>query len=63
MEQPEIEKLKRGLIAIFIEDLSGGGVEKTCLKLAKGFYDRGFPVDLLVRSLEGEISSLIPKDN
>ncbi|MGV7220912.1 MAG: glycosyltransferase [Nitrospinales bacterium] len=62
MELSEIEKIKSGRLAIFMENLSGGGVEKTCLKLAKGFHDRGFKVDLLVRSVEGDISSLIPKE-
>jgi glycosyltransferase involved in cell wall biosynthesis len=62
MKESGNKKLNRAPIAIFIEDLSGGGVEKTCLKLAKGFHDRGYRVDLLVRSLKGAISSLIPEE-
>jgi glycosyltransferase involved in cell wall biosynthesis len=49
-------------IAIFFETLGAGGIEQTCLKLTKGLHFSGIRVDLLLRSLEGEFVSLLPKE-
>uniref|UniRef100_A0A7C5KGI6 Glycosyltransferase n=1 Tax=Thermodesulfobium narugense TaxID=184064 RepID=A0A7C5KGI6_9BACT len=54
-------KRKEFLISIFLPSLGGGGAEKVALKLAEGFVNRGFNVDLVLLKAEGPYLNLIPK--
>jgi glycosyltransferase involved in cell wall biosynthesis len=56
------EKNTDSTIAIMLETLPGGGMERSCLKLIIGIQKRGFRADLVLRSLEGELLSLVPKE-
>ena len=40
-------------LAIFAPSMAGGGAERVALKLAEGFVDRGFEVDLVLSAAEG----------
>ena len=40
-------------LSLFIADLGGGGAERVFVNLAKAFLQRGYPVDLVVGSLDG----------
>ena len=62
METSKNEMKQNRPIAIFFETLGAGGIEQTCLKLTKGLHFSGVRVDLLLRSLEGELVSLLPKE-
>jgi glycosyltransferase involved in cell wall biosynthesis len=42
-----------GRLAIFAPSMAGGGAERVALKLAEGFVDRGFEVDLVLSAAEG----------
>lgn len=46
--------------AIYIHDLSPGGVERQCLVLARELQDRGVDVVLVVHQLRGELIPLLP---
>jgi glycosyltransferase involved in cell wall biosynthesis len=47
-------------IALFLSSLSGGGAERIVLELARALAQRGYPVDLVVCRLAGELVSEIP---
>ncbi len=47
-------------ISFFIHSLDGGGVERNTLNLIQGFVKKGFKVDLLLRSAQGEYLSQLP---
>jgi glycosyltransferase involved in cell wall biosynthesis len=47
-------------IAILLNDLSGGGVERTMLTLAGGFLARGHAVDLVLPRRSGPLESEVP---
>lgn len=47
-------------IALFVPTLGYGGVEKVMLSLARGLAERGFRVDLLAGTAEGEFRSQVP---
>lgn len=47
-------------IAILLNDLSGGGVERTMLTLAGGFIGRGHGVDLVLARNAGPLSGEVP---
>ncbi|MFT5427216.1 MAG: hypothetical protein ACI9ZT_002175, partial [Gammaproteobacteria bacterium] len=47
-------------IAIFMNSLSGGGMERAVLNLAKFFIDEGASVDLLVASKNGPLLAEVP---
>ena len=49
-------------IAIFLQDLAGGGAERMMLHLAGGMADRRVAVDLVVVRAEGEYLSAIPSN-
>lgn len=48
-------------VALLLEELSGGGVERTTLKLARGFLDRGLAVDLLLARAGGPLANEVPE--
>lgn len=48
-------------IAILLNDLSGGGVERTMLTLAGGFLSRGHAVDLVLARYGGPLSAEVPE--
>jgi glycosyltransferase involved in cell wall biosynthesis len=48
-------------IAILLDDLSGGGVERSMLTLAGGFLRRGHAVDLLLGRRSGALDSEVPE--
>jgi hypothetical protein len=48
-------------IAILLNDLSGGGVERTMLTLAGGFLSHGHAVDLVLRAIAGRSRPRSPK--
>jgi glycosyltransferase involved in cell wall biosynthesis len=50
---------KSGVIAFYLSDLKGGGVQRIVLKIAQAFADRGHTVDLVVCQPEGELASLL----
>ncbi|MFO1040116.1 MAG: glycosyltransferase [Geminicoccaceae bacterium] len=47
-------------IAILLDDLSGGGVERSMLTLAGGFRRRGHTVDLILARRAGPLESEVP---
>ncbi len=47
--------------AIYIHDLSPGGVERQCLVLARELQDRGVDITLVVHQVRGELVPLLPK--
>jgi len=49
-------------IAIFFPDLRGGGAEKVCVDLARGFLARGLRVDLVLMRAEGVWKSALPAE-
>jgi glycosyltransferase involved in cell wall biosynthesis len=53
---------KRITAAIYIHDLSPGGVERQCLVLAREMHDRGVSVILIVHQKRGELIPLLPPD-
>jgi glycosyltransferase involved in cell wall biosynthesis len=52
----------KATVAIMLETLPGGGMERSCLKLIIGIQKRGFSADLILRSQEGELLSIVPKE-
>lgn len=48
--------------ALFLPTLHGGGAERVMLNLAQGLTERGFAVDLVVATVEGEFVNAVPKD-
>jgi glycosyltransferase involved in cell wall biosynthesis len=48
-------------IAILLNDLSGGGVERTMLTLARGFLSRGHGVDLVLARYGGPLAAEVPE--
>lgn len=52
----------RGPIAMFLPFLGGGGAERVTLNLAAGVAARGLPVDLVLATSGGALSSEIPKN-
>lgn len=48
-------------IAILLNDLSGGGVERTMLTLAGGFLSRGHAVDLVLARYRGPLAAEVPE--
>ncbi len=53
---------RRMTAAIYIHDLSPGGVERQCLVLARELQDRGIDVVLVVHQMRGELIPLLPPD-
>src|SRR5262245_97829 len=49
-------------IALFIHGLSGGGVQRSTINLAKELVGRGHDVDLVVGTAEGASRSMVPSD-
>ena len=49
-------------IAFFMHDLSGGGVERMRLKLARALAQRGHRVTLIVQFLEGALRDQVPEN-
>jgi glycosyltransferase involved in cell wall biosynthesis len=49
-------------IAIYMQDLAGGGVERLTLDLAREFRARGHRVTLLLHARRGELIDLLPDD-
>lgn len=47
--------------AIYIHDLSPGGVERQCLVLARELQERGVDIALVVHQLRGELLPLLPQ--
>lgn len=47
-------------ISLFVPTLDGGGAELVVLRLAQGFAERGFPVDVVLAKAEGEYLSKVP---
>lgn len=50
-----------GAVALFIPNLAGGGAERVTLNLARGLVGRGYPVDLVLASQEGELRDRVPE--
>ncbi|MCU0895486.1 MAG: glycosyltransferase [Rhodospirillales bacterium] len=48
-------------IAMLLNDLSGGGVERTMLTLAGGFLSRGHGVDLVLARYHGPLAGEVPQ--
>jgi glycosyltransferase involved in cell wall biosynthesis len=48
-------------VAIYIHDLSPGGVERQCLVLARELQARGVDITLVVHKVRGELVPLLPK--
>jgi len=53
-------KNKTGPLTIILSDLSGGGVQRAYLRLAKGLVEQGYPVDLAVFRASGQLAGAIP---
>ncbi len=49
-------------IAFFITSLAGGGAERVVLSLARGFWARGYAVDLLITKKGGELEKEVWPD-
>jgi exopolysaccharide biosynthesis WecB/TagA/CpsF family protein len=54
--------MKNGLIAIYMHDLAGGGVERMRLALIAELRGRGVPTCLIVRTRDGPLARLLPAD-
>src|SRR6185437_3018147 len=48
-------------VAIYMHDLTGGGVERQSLGLAREFLNRGICVTLVLHRHSGELSNIVPK--
>ena len=48
------------LIALFSQNLEGGGAERDLVNLARSFCERGFPVDVVLTSASGVLFSELP---
>ena len=49
-------------IALYMNDMSGGGVERVKIQLLSAFRRRGHDVTMLLHSERGELAALIPPD-
>ena len=47
-------------VALFLPSLRGGGAERVMVNLARGFYDQGINVDLVLAKAEGPYLSEVP---
>ena len=47
-------------LALFMPTLAGGGAERVMLTLAKGFFQRGYRVDVIVVRAEGPLLAEVP---
>ncbi|GAB6068187.1 glycosyltransferase [Methylothermus subterraneus] len=47
------------LVAFYLPNLSGGGVQRVVLKIARALAERGYAVDLVVCEPEGELAFLL----
>lgn len=59
MPQSDVDEHSR--IAFYLPTLAGGGAEAVVLRLAAGFAELGFDVDLVVNRAEGAYTSRIPE--
>jgi len=48
-------------IALLLPSLAGGGAERMTLNLARGLFEQGQPVDLLIAQFEGAYRDSVPK--
>jgi glycosyltransferase involved in cell wall biosynthesis len=53
---------RRLRIGIYMNDLSGGGVERMRLRLIKALREKGIEVTLLLHSTRGDLHSFLPDD-
>jgi glycosyltransferase involved in cell wall biosynthesis len=51
---------ERKVIALFLESLNGGGVQRVVLNLAKSFVDKGFAVDIVLFCAKGPFLENVP---
>jgi glycosyltransferase involved in cell wall biosynthesis len=51
----------RRRVAIVLKDFGGGGVQRSMLRLAEAFLDRGLAVDLVVAATKGELLNDVPE--
>lgn len=51
---------KRTRVALFTQDMSGGGAERSTMQIASGLASRGYDVDLVLCRATGEYLSQIP---
>ncbi len=56
-----MKKTVRPDIAIFLPALLGGGAERVMVNLARGFYERGYRVDIVLAKAEGPYLDLVPE--
>jgi hypothetical protein len=54
--------MKNRLIAFYMHDLAGGGVERMRLALIAELSARGVPTCLIVRTRDGPLARLLPAD-
>jgi glycosyltransferase involved in cell wall biosynthesis len=55
------EIVSKGLIAIFVPSVRGGGAERAMLVFAHELVVRGFRVDLVLTNLDGALEDIIPR--
>lgn len=54
--------MRKGLLTILLPDLRGGGAERVAVNLANAFVQRGYAVDMVLLSAEGEfLAALAPE--
>lgn len=53
---------KRNHVALFLPSLRGGGAERVMVSLARGFYERGLSVDLVLAKAEGPYLAGVPSE-
>src|SRR5271167_2050502 len=60
---PLIDSSARAMsVAIYMHDLTGGGVERQCLIIAEEFRRNGIDVTLVLHRLRGPLMNLVPSD-
>jgi glycosyltransferase involved in cell wall biosynthesis len=52
--------MKRPSVAIYVPDLSGGGVERMRIHLSRALLDRGYSVTFVLHQARGELLPLVP---
>ena len=52
--------MEKEKVALFLPSLRGGGAERVMVNLARGFYDQGINVDLVLAKAEGPYLSEVP---
>lgn len=57
---PRLHSAVAPRLAVFLQDLSGGGAERMLLRLAEAFAERGHPVDLVLVRAEGQYLDQVP---